>query len=347
MKMGSFPAAARLAALVGLTVAITGTSATAQARDDCRCVDRDGNEIENCSCFRTPRFEGLVSAYGFSGSRPRLGISVDVRQSARRDAAGALVTDVLDDGPAGDAGIQQGDVITSIDGNSLFEPLPGDVEDDFDLDQSIPVQRLLAIAAELEPGQEVQVEYLRDDEPRSAVLEAEDLSDSWARNFAVVAPGWDAERFRGQLRSLTEGVRAMRFRSDALEDLGERLRDQEWRYSFDPLERGGVRIFGGGDPPGLVIDRFDRGRDGLELVELNPSLGSYFGADEGVLVAGVDEDSTLGLEPGDVVLRVGDRAVATPARMRRILRSYPEDEDVTFQIRRDGREISVTGRQGG
>ena len=345
--MGSFPAAARLSAVIALTMAITGTSATAQARDDCRCVDRDGNEIENCSCFRTPRFEGLLSAYGLSGSRPRLGISVDVRQSARRDVAGALVTEVLDDGPADDAGIQQGDVITSIDGKSLFEPLAGDVEDDFDLDQSIPVQRLLEIAAELEAGQEVEVEYLRDDEPRTTVLEAEDLSDSWGRNFTVVAPGWDAERFRGQIRSLTEGARAMEFGSDALEGLAERLRDQEWRYSLEPRVRGEVRIFGGGDAPGLVIDRFNRRRDGLELVELNPSLGSYLGAEEGVLVAGVDEDLTLGLEAGDVVLRVGDRPVATPARMRRILQSYAEDEDVTFQIRRDGREMSVTGRQGG
>ena len=347
MMMGSFPVAARLSAVVALTIAITFTPATAQARGDCHCVDRDGNEIENCTCFRTPRFEGLLSTYAFSGSRPRLGISVDIRQSTRRDVAGALVTDVLDDGPADDAGIEQGDVITSIDGKSLFEPLPGDVEDDFDIDQSIPVQRLLAVAAELEAGQEVEVEYLRDDEPRTAVLEAEDLSNSWGRNFTVLAPGWDAERFRGQLRSLTEGARAMEFRSEALEGLTERLRDQEWRFSFEPRERGEVRIFGGGDVPGLVSGRFNSGRDGLELVELNPSLGSYFGAEEGVLVAGVDEDSTLGLEAGDVVLRVGDRPVATPARMRRILQSYAEDEDVTFQIRRDGEEISVTGRQGG
>ena len=346
MKMGSFAAAARLSAVVALTMAIAGAPATAQARDDCRCVDRDGNEIENCRCFRAPRFDARVSGFGFSSARPRVGISVDVRQSARRDAAGALVTDVLDEGPADDAGIQQGDVITSLDGKSLFEPLPGAVEDDFDLDQSIPVQRLLTIAAELEPGQQVEVEYLRDDEPRAAVLEAQELSDSWGRGFSVLGPDRDAERLRGRLYSSTGGARAMELRSDAIEDLTERIQDQEWRYSFGPLEGGDVRIFGGGDAP-LVLDRFNGGRrGGLELVELNPSLGSYFGAEEGVLVAGVDEDSTLGLEAGDVVLRVGDRGVVTPARMRRILQSYSEDEDVTFHIRRDGTEMSVTGRQG-
>ena len=55
-------------------------------------------------------------------------------------------------------------------------------------------------------------------------------------------------------------------------------------------------------------------------------------------------DSALGLEAGDVILRVGERVATTPERALRILGSYGEDEDIPLHIRRDGREISVMGR---
>ena len=52
-------------------------------------------------------------------------------------------------------------MVTSVDGHSLFEPLLGNEEDDFDLDASVPVQRLLAIRSDLEEGQEVEVDTYR------------------------------------------------------------------------------------------------------------------------------------------------------------------------------------------
>ena len=342
MKMGS------LLAVAGLALAFTAAPVTAQQSQDCRCVDRDGNEIENCSCFRAPRFEGLGQAFAFSASRPRLGVSVDPQQSARRDAVGALVTDVLENGPADEAGVRRGDLITSIDGQSLLEPLDEDVEEDFDLDDSIPVQRLLAITRDLEPGEQVEVEYVRDDETYRTTVEAENLSEVWGReSFAVVAPEFDRDRLRGQLRILREGTRWDEPRTDVIEDLAERIRDQtrEWSYSFTP-EGGNVRFYEG-DAGSLVFDRFGMPSDGLELVELNPSLGSYFGAEQGVLVADVSEDSSLGLQPGDVILSVGDRPVTSPEHVRRILRSYDSTETISFQIRREGDERMVTGQLGG
>jgi S1-C subfamily serine protease len=80
------------------------------------------------------------------------------------------------------------------------------------------------------------------------------------------------------------------------------------------------------------------------LAELNEGLGQYFGTEEGALVLNVSEDSELGLEPGDVILRIGDRDATTPDRALRILGSYGADEDITLHIRRDGREMSVLGR---
>jgi hypothetical protein len=335
MKMGSLAILARAGAVAALAITISAAPAATQSTADCRCVDRDGNQVENCSCFRAPRFDAFTQIFT-SQSRPRLGISVDARQSARRDASGAFVTDVLEGGPADEAGIRTGDFITSIDGQSLFEPLPGDAEARFDLDRSIPVQRLLEIASRLESGQEVEVEYVRDDERLTAVVEAEDLRDSWGRS-PLAAPRSDTERLRFQLRGLTEEAR----------ERGERERNRVWRYSLERGPRSGVSVFGGPGVSGVLVDRLGQGQFGLELVRLNPALGSYFGTEEGVLVADVDESSGLGLVPGDVVVRVGDRAVTTPDRLRRILRSYADDEEISLHILREGSEMTLTGTLGG
>jgi len=66
-----------------------------------------------------------------------------------------------------------------------------------------------------------------------------------------------------------------------------------------------------------------------------------------VLISDIDEDSPLGLRPGDVILRVGDREATSPERVRRILESYGDDESVTFRVRRQGSELDVLGRLGG
>jgi type II secretory pathway component PulC len=65
------------------------------------------------------------------------------------------------------------------------------------------------------------------------------------------------------------------------------------------------------------------------------------------LVTEVDDDSTLGLRPGDVILRVGDRDVTTPDRVLRLLATYEREEQVTFRIRRNGSEQTATGTRGG
>jgi membrane-associated protease RseP (regulator of RpoE activity) len=297
-----------------------GTAAQ-QTRDDCRCVDADGNAIADCTCFREPRFEAMAP-FALGMGRPRLGINVSTEQTSELDAQGAEVTNVLEDGPAWDAGIREGDVITAVDGQSLFDPLPGDREDDFDLDQSIPVQRLLALARELEPGEDVEVTYLRGGEERRATVRAEDLTGTFG---SMSMPGFDPERLRDQLRGLNPDLPSFQWRGPGPGDPD---------MSILRGSPGGAVFFDG--------SRF--GRFGLELVELNAGLGQYFGTEQGTLVVNVSEDSELGLQPGDVILRIGDRPADTPERVLRILGSYGADEDITIHVRRNGREMSVMGR---
>jgi len=83
--------------------------------------------------------------------------------------------------------------------------------------------------------------------------------------------------------------------------------------------------------------------EGVELVELNPELGTYFGVERGVLVMEVDEDSTPGLVPGDVILEVGDREVETVRRARRLIRSYEAGEPIRMTVVRRGDELVTEG----
>lgn len=332
----------------------------AQDRDapSCRCVDRDGNEIERCTCFRRNGPSRLFGELVRGENRARLGITVDPDQRAEYDQQGARITDLLEDGPADAAGLREGDIVTHVDGRSLFDALDRDVERDFDLDESIPVQRLLAIVRDLEPDTEVEIGYLRDGEARTITLRTEELE------------GWGPYGFRSSGRGLELAER--------LRHLGDRLRfdDREgnaWGFAL-PGREGRIRVEGGeggnvviggfGDAGYLTYgdERFQAcpGRDredarhvmawasscigGLELVELRPGLAEYFGTEGGTLVADVHPDSPLGLQPGDVILRIGSRRTDSPERVRRVLRSYEPQEEITLHIMRRSREISVQGR---
>jgi S1-C subfamily serine protease len=85
---------------------------------------------------------------------------------------------------------------------------------------------------------------------------------------------------------------------------------------------------------------------GLDLRKLNAELGEYFSTDHGVLVLDADQDSTLGLRAGDVILAIGDREVEDVSDVLRILRSYEEEESVSFTVMRQGREQRVEGTVG-
>ena len=183
--------------------------ASAQNAGACWCVNRDGNKVKGDSCIAVPdsraRIERIIEFQPSLKGRPRIGVSVE--NHTGRGARGARVVNVLKDGPADEAGIRAGDVITSIDGHALSGPLPENSEDDLGAEQTLPVQRLLDIVGDLDPGKEIKVVYLRDGKSRSATLATRDLGR------------WETGRFEEQMteriRDLTE--RTEHTREEALE----------------------------------------------------------------------------------------------------------------------------------
>ena len=277
-------------------------------------------------------------------ARPRLGIL------HWHTGTGVLVARVLPGSPADRAGIIVGDRIVAINGHALVEPLEDEGRRELPEATSYHQARLEWLMEEVPEGELVELEVQRGRRIHTIAVAAEVLP------VFEAAPLWTREVWPDPTTydSITQ-----RFR-----DAMDRVR---YRVGPDEFEVGWI---GPGFPPGRVPgdpgislppvgltptvtlidaggwwrDRFHYvGDNRLEMVQLNPELGAYFGTHEGVLVLDVDENVTLGLRPGDVVVSIGGREVDEVSDLQRILASYEEDEAVDFGIWRDGARATVVG----
>lgn len=300
-------AAVAVVGLSGLTAPVA-----AQEKEDCDCKPS----------VRTFIWDGEPGQVSFLNleRRPMLGVSLDM--GADLDDVGVRVTGLREDGPADRAGIREGDIIVEAAGLDLTQPLDGEDEMDLNRRTSLPGQRLIALIRELEEGEEVEIAVDRDGESLAFAVVPEELE------------GWGLpSRLSVRMRDMADRVR-------------DQYRDMDWNIQWD------APTVDPPEPPDLfrgyreLTWEWQDGAHGLELVELNPGLGAYFGTEEGVLVADADAGSSLGLRPGDVVVDVDGRRVRSAAQFGRILRSYDEGEEIAFRIWRDGAETVIQGTIG-
>ncbi|MCY4571966.1 MAG: PDZ domain-containing protein [Gemmatimonadetes bacterium] len=277
-------------------------------------------------------------------ARPRLGIL------QRHAGMGVLVTQVLPGSPADRAGIFFGDLIVAVNGHPLVEPLEDEDQRAHPEEASYHQARLEWLMEEVPEGEPVELSIQRGRRIHTIAVAAEVLPDFDA------APLWTRDVWPDPTTydSITE-----RFR-DAMDKVRYRVGPDEFEIGWmDPGFPAG-RVPGDPDIPlppvgvtptvmlidagGWWRDRFHYvGDNRLEMVQLNPELGAYFGTDEGVLVLDVDANVTLGLRAGDVVVSIGGREVDEVSDLQRILASYEEDEAVDFGIWRDGARATVVG----
>jgi S1-C subfamily serine protease len=175
----------------------------------------------------------------------------------------------------------------------------------YDEDESAPGMRLIERAGKLERGDTVEVEYRRDGDVATTQLVAGSFADHW------------------EVLSRDFGE------SGRLQNLFERA-----------IEIPEVHV----RAPQSFAVRLGASIPGLELVSLNPELGEYFGAEEGVLVISVPEESELNLRAGDIIKAIDGREVKSPSHAMRILRSYEADEAVTFEVLRKKKTTNVEGK---
>jgi S1-C subfamily serine protease len=240
--------------------------------------------------------------------RARLGLKVNLRARGT-DSVGAYVDAVTPNGPAAKAGIQSGDIIIKVDGKSV---LAGGQAESSRNQQSLPGLRLIELAARLQPDDTVPIEFRRGKDRKTVTVVTSEDPDIL---FRAGPPG----RAFGLRYVRPDGPRRMA------------LLEGEFPDDIGP----GPGAFLLGSP---LAD--------LELAPLNPDLGRYFGATEGILIISVPQDSELSLKGGDVVLAIDGRKPASPSHLLRIMRSYERGEDFKLDILRNGKRESVTGRVG-
>ena len=237
----------------------------------------------------------------------RARLGMKINLRARQtDSLGAYVEGVTPNGPAAKAGILSGDIITKVDGKSVLAG--GQAEGG--AKESLPGLRLIELAARLEPNDTVPIEFRRGKGRKTVSVITADEPDVLFRGGE---PGGRSFAFRFRPDGPTRAV-------IPLDDLEERVNNS---------------VFLAGS---RLAD--------LELAPLNPDLGRYFGATEGILVISIPKDSDLNLRGGDVVLAVDGRKPAGPSHLLRILRSYERGETFKLDILRNGKRETVSGQVG-
>ena len=142
---------------------------------------------------------GPFGVYSFSDNRGRIGVVVKTDANTADDKVGARIEAVTPEGPADDAGLKAGDIITRFNGTALGGARSEESE------QSGPGMKLIELARALEPGDTVQVEYRRGSENRKATVVAEDLGWASANTMIPGMRSWMEDRSAGAISIGPEG----------------------------------------------------------------------------------------------------------------------------------------------
>jgi C-terminal processing protease CtpA/Prc len=283
------------------TVPVTAPTAaeTEQARKDLEQMRAQMREMSKKMAELSARLGDVgprAYAYRYFADSDRGMIGVVFNDDEQAGAKGMRVDAVTPGGPADKAGIRHGDVITSVDG----KPVPaGDAGR-----MSLPL-------GELKVDQTIKLGVLREGKTLDIAVKAErrepynmaySLGDGDMHDFEHLPPDFDKrihERVEQAMQRAHVAERASESASHALEHLS--FSSPWW---------------------------------GLNLASLDADLGSYFGADHGVLVLSAKDDALKSLKSGDVLLDIDGKKVDRPEDALRLLRERPAGSDLKVQVLR-------------
>ena len=260
---------------------------------------------------------GVVYVGGHDESNDAF-LGVTLTEEIDNPEGGARVLGVIDDSPAEQAGLEEGDIIQGLDGEVVRGPG--------------------ALSKRLEgrePGDQVSIRLIRDGREMTLDVELGERSDlgRWhVRNLS--SPG-QLEQFE----HLGEWA----------EEFGEKFGgefSEKWTEWADELDDSiYVTPHHGRLSSTYFLRSWGRPKLGVQLSETTPELREHFGADDdsGVLISKVLPDTPAadaGLRVGDLIVAIDGEPVSSSGEIVDELR---DKEDMTFPVDviRDGRSVSI------
>jgi S1-C subfamily serine protease len=276
----------------------------------------------------------------------------------KESAEGVTIVGVSPDGPADRAGLQAGDVLVSIRGESLAGA-----------EGSKGRETLFRVMDEVESGETIAVLVQRDGTTLDYEITAEQREpSSWQTMIRIpdvpVAPSApnappapnaphvvverievphiDHEALNARIEAINKELETKRYLFVSPD--GEELSIEE---EFVLPEGFDVEI---AELSGLAGEALREANiwfgmpyaQGLELAAVNEGLGAYFKTDRGVLVLQARPDNAYQLEAGDVVLAIGSRPVNSPADLMRALREIEPGSEIELTIKRDRKDKTLS-----
>lgn len=220
-----------------------------------------------------------------------------------RNDHGYLVTALTPDGPAQQAGVHVGDVITSVNGKPVH--LDPDSTDLWPL-------------GHFKAGTPVTLGLLHDGKSRQVTVKARRLHvSSWAYSMLPATTSSTLSATIAHALSIAGNVTAS-------------VLPPAMRIARNATHTGIALAFNGLTPWW-----------GLNLAPLNASLGDYFGTREGALVLSTQPHRYPGLKAGDVITAVNGKPVHNPEQVMRALGEQTQDSTVHLTVLRHGKSMTI------
>jgi S1-C subfamily serine protease len=286
-------------------VAAPAAADTEQARKDLEQMRQQMREMSKKMAELSAKLGDVgprAYAYRYFGDSDRGMIGVVLNDDDQAGAKGFRVDAVTPGGPADKAGVRHGDVITSVDG----KPVSGGDADRM----SLPL-------GELKVDQTIKLGVLREGKTLDIAVKAE-RREPYNMAYALGD---------GDMHYLEQLGEMGHLPPDFDKRIHERV-EQAMQHAH-VAERAGEAA-----SRAMEHLSFSSPWWGLNLASLNTDLGSYFGADHGVLVLSADDAALKTLKSGDVLLDIDGKKVDRPEDALRLLRERPAGSDLKVQVLR-------------
>ncbi|HKP11080.1 MAG TPA: PDZ domain-containing protein, partial [Blastocatellia bacterium] len=305
---------------LGLSVLLTGTAAAQKekAKEKARTQDAQ-TKVES----ETPQVFTL-SAPGGTGSY--LGVYLEevtpdrVKELGLSEERGAIITKVVEGGPAEKAGLKVNDVVVSFNERRI--------------DSVRELQRLLS---ETPPDRNIKIEVVRGGSRQTLAATLSKRASGFAYTFN--APEWNGQAWA----QTEEGRKRLEESQKQMESWRKQYEDQMRQHQDEFKNSPDFGNFTFVNPGGFVY--FSGSRLGISAESLTDQLAEYFGVKDGhgVLVASVNENSAAaraGLKAGDVITAVDEQKIDSINELVTMLAK--KEGAVTLKIIRNKAEQSLT-----